>query len=104
MEQIAFKMVLRPGMADEYRLRHDRIWPEVLGLLREAGISDYSIFLDDETDILFAVLWRTPGHRMDALPQAEVMQRWWRHMADIMETHADDSPRQRPLRRMFHME
>jgi L-rhamnose mutarotase len=103
MEQIAFKMFLKPGMADEYRRRHDRIWPELLGLLREAGIGDYSIFLDDETHVLFAVLRRTPAHRMESLPQAEVMQRWWRHMADIMETDADGSPRQRPLQRMFHM-
>lgn len=103
MEQIAFKMFLRPGMADEYRRRHDRIWPELLGLLREAGISDYSIFLDEETHVLFAVLRRTADHRMDSLPQAEVMQRWWRHMADLMDTQADGAPRQQPLRPMFHM-
>lgn len=103
MEQIAFKMFLKPGMAEEYRRRHDRIWPELLGLLREAGISDYSIFLDEETHVLFAVLRRTPHHRMDSLPQAEVMQRWWRDMADLMDTQADGTPRQQPLRPMFHM-
>lgn len=103
MEQIAFKMFLKPGRADEYRRRHDAIWPELLGLLHEAGINDYSIFLDEATHVLFAVLWRTPDHRMDSLPQAEVMQRWWRHMADLMETEADGSPRQQPLRPMFHM-
>jgi L-rhamnose mutarotase len=103
MEQIAFKMFLKPGMADEYRLRHARIWPELVGLLREAGISDYSIFLDDETHVLFAVLRRTSGHRIDSLPQQPVMQRWWQHMADIMETHPDGSPHQQPLRPMFHL-
>jgi len=104
MERIAFKMVLGPGQAEEYRRRHDRIWPELVELLREAGVSDYSIFLDDETNILFAVLRRSVGHRMDALPQSELMQRWWRHMADIMETNADGSPRQRALAPMFHMD
>lgn len=103
MEQIAFKMFLKPGQADEYRRRHDAIWPELLALLHEAGIRDYSIFLDEDTNVLFAVLRRTPGHAMATLPQAEPMQRWWQHMRDIMETHADGSPRQRELVEMFHM-
>ena len=104
MEQIAFKMALGPGQAEEYRRRHDRIWPELVELLRAAGVSDYSIFLDEETNILFAVLHRSEGHRMDTLPEAATMQRWWRHMADIMETNADGSPRQSALAPMFHMD
>jgi L-rhamnose mutarotase len=104
MEQIARRMQLKPGMADEYRLRHERIWPELLTLLRAAGIRDYSIFLDDESSALYAVLRRTPEHAMDGLAHDELMQRWWRHMADIMETNHDGSPRQRPLLPMFHMD
>jgi L-rhamnose mutarotase len=103
MEQIGFAMTLKAGMAAEYRRRHDAIWPELVGLLHEAGIGDYSIFLDDETLTLFAVLRRSADHRMDSLPQAQVMKRWWRHMADIMQTNADGSPRQRALQRVFHM-
>lgn len=103
MEQIAFKMLLNPGQAAEYRRRHDQIWPELVALLHDAGIRDYSIFLDDETNILFAVLRRTPDHCMAALPQTELMQRWWRHMGDIMQTEPDGSPRQCALQPMFHM-
>lgn len=103
MEKIAFKMFLRPGQREEYRRRHDQIWPELVKLLRQSGISDYSIYLDEESDALFAVLWRSAGHRMDSLPKSALMQRWWRHMADIMETNADGSPRQVPLREMFHL-
>lgn len=104
MEQIAFTMFLKPGQAEEYRRRHDAIWPELQALLHAAGIRDYSIFLDAETNLLFAVLRRTPDHRMAGLPHAEPMQRWWRHMADIMETNADGSPRQRALQPMFHLD
>jgi L-rhamnose mutarotase len=103
MEKIAFKMYLRPGQELEYKRRHDEIWPDLVKLLQQAGISDYSIYLDEETSVLFAVLWRTAGHRMDALPKSGLMQRWWRHMADIMEANPDGSPRQAPLREMFHM-
>ncbi len=77
MEKYAFRMKLHPGMAAEYRRRHDAIWPELVTLLREAGISDYSIHLDEETNTLFAVLWRRADHGMDALPAHPVMRRWW---------------------------
>ena len=104
MEQIAFKMFLLPGHAAEYRRRHDEIWRELVDLLHDAGISDYSIFLDEETHTLFAVLRRTADHRMDSLPRSELMQRWWRHMADIMQTNDDGSPRLQSLERMFRMD
>lgn len=103
MEKFAFKMRLTPGFKDAYKQRHDEIWPDLVDALRDAGVSDYSIHLDDETNILFGVLWRTADHRMDALPQTEVMQRWWAHMADIMETNPDNEPVAIPLETVFHM-
>jgi L-rhamnose mutarotase len=103
MEKHAFKMQLNPGAADEYRKRHDAIWPELVDLLHEAGVTDYSIHLDPETDILFGVLWRRKDHGMDRLPDLPVMQRWWAHMADLMQTHPDNAPVVKPLVPMFHM-
>lgn len=103
MEKYAFRMRLNSGMAEEYRRRHDAIWPELVELLRGAGVSDYSIHLDPETNILFGVLWRTDEHGMDDLPSHPVMQRWWAHMADIMETMPDNEPVATPLVPMFHM-
>jgi L-rhamnose mutarotase len=97
-------MKLKPGVTDEYRRRHDEIWPELAQLLHESGIRDYSIFLDEETLHLFAVLKLMPDHRRDRLPQHPVMQRWWHYMADLMETHPDGRPREWPLIQMFHLE
>jgi L-rhamnose mutarotase len=54
MERIAFKMYLNEGQKEEYKKRHAEIWPELKQLLKEAGISEYSIFFDDETNTLFA--------------------------------------------------
>ena len=96
-------MQLNPGCAEEYRRRHDEIWPALVELLKGAGISDYSIHLDEETGTLFGVLWRTQDHRMDDLPAHAVMQRWWAYMADVMETQADDKPVVKDLVPMFHM-
>lgn len=103
MEKIAFRMKLHPGQAEEYERRHDAIWPELVELLREAGVRDYSIHLEPESDILFAVLWRDDDHGMEALPDHPVMQRWWAHMADIMETGPDNAPVTLPLKTVFHM-
>lgn len=103
MEQIAFRMQLKPGQAAEYERRHDAIWPELVSLLKETGISDYSIFLDESDGSLFAVLQRPERHRMDQLPAHEAMRRWWAHMADIMATNPDGSPVSVALRRVFHL-
>lgn len=103
MEKFAFKMKLNPGAKDAYKQRHDDIWPELETLLKEAGVSDYSIHLDEETNILFGVLWRTDDHRMVELPNHAIMQKWWAYMADLMETHADNEPVATPLTPVFHM-
>lgn len=103
MQKHAFKMHLNPGCEAEYRKRHDEIWPELVALLKGAGISDYSIHLDAETNTLFGVLWRSDDHGMDDLPQSPVMQRWWAHMADIMATNDRNEPLATPLQPVFHM-
>ena len=103
MEKYAFRMRLDPGREEEYRRRHEAIWPELVALLREAGVEDYSIHLDRETGQLFGVLWRRDDHGMDDLPNHPVMRRWWAMMADIMETNPDGSPVAVPLVEVFHM-
>lgn len=103
-EKYAFRMQLHPGREDEYRQRHDEIWPELVDLLRAAGIEDYSIHLDRGTHVLFAVLWRRRDHDMDRLPDHPVMRRWWDHMADIMATTPGGEPVVTPLVTVFHME
>lgn len=103
MQRFAFKMFLNPGQRDEYKRRHDEIWPELSKLLTDSGISNYSIFLDEETSTLFAYLERTEDHRMAELPTRAVMQRWWAHMADIMR-YEGSVPVALPLPEMFHMD
>ena len=103
MEKYAFKMHLNSGMKEEYKKRHDDIWPDLVSLLKEAGVSDYSIHLDEETNILFGVLWRSDDHKMDDLPSHEIMKKWWAHMADIMKTHDNNEPVAETLTTVFHM-
>lgn len=100
----AFRMKLKAGATAEYRRRHDEIWPELAQLLREAGIHDYWIFLDEETLHLFAVLKLKAKDRRGMLPSHPLMRRWWDSMADLMETEPDKRPREWPLVPVFHLE
>ncbi|MGE4610465.1 MAG: L-rhamnose mutarotase [Paracoccaceae bacterium] len=104
MEKYAFKMQLNKGCRDEYIRRHDAIWPDLVKLLKNSGVSDYSIYLDTANDSLFGVLWCSDEQALDALPESTVMQRWWAHMADIMEVNPDNSPVATPLDHVFHLD
>ena len=103
-ERVGFAMRLNHGAAEEYRLRHDAIWPRLADLLRSSGISNYSIFLDERTHTLFAYLEREDSHAMDALPEHAIMREWWAYMHDIMATNEDGSPVVTSLVEMFHLE
>jgi L-rhamnose mutarotase len=103
MERVAFKMKLHKGFEAEYKKRHDEIWPELQGLLKDNGISEYAIYLEEATGSLFGVLKIHDRKMLDTLPDNEVMQRWWKHMGDIMETNPDNSPISISLNEVFYL-
>ena len=103
MQRIAFKMKLFKGKEEEYKRRHDEIWPELASLLKETGVSDYSIFLDEETNSLFGVLKIQDASLLDKLPAQPIMKKWWAYMGDIMESNPDNSPVSIPLRDVFYL-
>ena len=103
-EKYIFRMKLHPGRLTEYKKRHDEIRPELVGLLKDAGISDYSIYLDEKANYLFGVLRRSIPQKMTDLPNCPVMQHWWAHMADIMKTRPSNEPVAAPLLPVFHMD
>ncbi len=103
MDRVAFKMKLFPGFEAEYKKRHDEIWPELVALLKETGISEYSIFLDEETNSLFGVLKAEDKALLDTLPTYAVMKKWWAYMGDIMASNPDNSPVSVPLTEVFFL-
>ncbi|CAN5782894.1 L-rhamnose mutarotase [soil metagenome] len=103
MNRLAFKMKLMAGNEQEYRRRHDDIWPDLVVALKQAGISDYNIFLDEETNFLFGSLSIENAESMSELPRLPVMKKWWVYMKDIMETNEDNSPVSIPLKEVFHL-
>ena len=100
----AFTMKLKKGCKAEYKKRHDKIWPELAAELKQAGISDYSIFLDIATGVLFAVQKLSDDNTADSLPERAIMKRWWVHMTDLMDVNPDNSPVCIPLVEVFHID
>lgn len=96
-------MKLFNGCEDEYKKRHDAIWPELKTLLKETGVEDYSIFLDKETNILLGVLKVKDPLKLNELPNHPVMKKWWGYMKDIMESNEDNSPVSVPLKEVFYL-
>lgn len=101
MSVIAFTMKIHPDKAEEYKRRHDQIWPELTRLLDEHGIYDYSIHLDVNASTLFAVHKVKPRNKLAELPKHPLMQKWWAYMSDIMETNEDNSPKINDLYPVF---
>ena len=104
MKRVAFKMKLYRGQEAEYKRRHDELWPELKQLLKQAGIEDYSIFLDEETNDLFGILKIEDAKQLDELPKHPIMKKWWSYMKDIMETNLDHSPVSIPLKGVFYLD
>lgn len=100
----AFKMKLKPSHKQEYKKRHDEIWSELSIALSEAGVRDYSIYLDEDTNTLFAFQKLTLENTSDDLPDNPIVKKWWAYMADIMETNPDNSPVVVKLQEVFHMD
>lgn len=96
-------MHLNPGQSEEYKRRHDELWPELGNLLKATGTSNYAIFLDEDTNTLFGVMEVDDPAALDDLPKHPVMQRWWAFMGDIMATNPDNSPVSKPLKEVFFL-
>jgi len=103
-KRVAFKMKVHPGKIGEYQQRHEQLWPELHRLLKESGLSEYSIFFDEETNYLFAFQKQSGEQGSQDLGETEIVQKWWKYMADIMETNPDHSPVSVSLKEVFYME
>lgn len=88
MQRIAFLMRIKAGSEEEYRRRHQQVWPEMLAELKAAGCQNYSIFLKDLQ--LFAYLEVADFVRFrEYLASSAVSDRWESMMSDILEREVD---------------
>ena len=99
-----FKMKLYPGQEAEYEKRHNELWDEMKEMIHEYGGKNYTIFLDEETNVLFGYIEIESEEKWDRSAETEICQKWWEYMSDIMETNADNSPVSVPLKNVFHLD
>jgi len=104
VKRLAFKMYLKPGCKDEYKKRHAALWPQMKDVLKASGVGNYSIYLDEDTNTLFAYQEVTDGQGSQDLGNNLIVQKWWDYMSDLMEVNPDNSPISVPLGNMFHLE
>jgi L-rhamnose mutarotase len=104
MQRLAFKMKLNKGQKEAYMQRHNALWPELKALLKDSGVSEYSIFFDDETHTLFAFQKVSGNNGSQDLAENLIVKKWWDFMADIMEVNQDNSPVSIPLEEVFYLE
>lgn len=100
----SFKMKLYEGQKNEYEKRHNELWPEMKEMIHEYGGKNYSIFLDEETNILYGYIEIESEERWAKTAETEICKKWWTYMADIMETNTDNSPVSVDLIEVFHLE
>lgn len=103
-KRMAFKMHLKPGCKEEYKRRHAALWQEMKDLLKAQGISNYSIFLDEDTGCLFGYQEVEGDASSQDMGGCEVVRRWWDYMSDIMDVNPDNSPVSIPLDQVFFLE
>lgn len=99
----AFRMRVYADRLAEYTERHNPIWPELADTLHAHGVSNYSIFHDPGTSVLFAYAEVESEERWAAIADTDVCQRWWAYMQELMDTHTDGSPVSTDLREVFHL-
>lgn len=96
-------MKVFPDCYDEYKRRHDAIWPEMKEELRRHGYRNYSIYLDRQTGMLFAYYETDDEPATQSMAATEICRKWWHYMKDVMETNPDESPVSRDLGEVFHL-
>lgn len=104
MYRVSFKMFLKNGFQKEYKRRHDKLWPDLKKLLKQNGVNNYNIFLDKDTNELFAFLHVDNKSYLSRLKSNKIMKKWWYFMSDIMECNEDNSPKTIELKQVFFLE
>lgn len=97
-------MKVFPDCYDEYKRRHDAIWPEMKAELRRHGYRNYSIYLDRQTGMLYSYYETDDEPATRSMAATEICRKWWHYMKDVMETNPDESPVSRDLGEVFHLE
>jgi L-rhamnose mutarotase len=91
VERICFTFELQPGMEDEYKRRHDEIWPELVDAIKDAGISNYTLFRRDRQVIAYAECEPDVATAFSKVGATDVNARWAAWFEDVIVRLTDES-------------
>lgn len=96
MEKYAWKGLIVPGKLEEYKRRHDEIWPEMKQMLHEAGIRNYTIW-NTGNELFGYYECDSVAYASAYQAQSEVTKKWDAYMADILIMEKDPVTGAQPL-------
>lgn len=106
MERVCFLGRVQPERLAEYRARHERVWPDMLAALQEAGWGNYSLFLTEDGLLVGYLETQDYQAALDRMAATEVNARWQRDMAPYF-TELDGLPPDQGFKRVgeiFHVD
>ncbi|MGA2530049.1 MAG: L-rhamnose mutarotase [Acidimicrobiales bacterium] len=106
MQRICFHLQVRPERVEEYRVRHQAVWPEMQAALRETGWRNYSLFLAEDGLLTGYLECEDFDASVQAMGRSEVNARWQEDMAGFFQGIEGSQPDQsmRPLLEIFHID
>ena len=90
MERICFTFELYPGAEEEYKRRHDEIWPELVEVIEEAGIRNYTLFRSGTQVIAYAECHPDVATAFGKVGATDVNRRWAEWFRDLIVSLTDE--------------
>jgi L-rhamnose mutarotase len=105
MQRICFTLQVKPDRLEEYRARHQQVWPELLSALSEAGWSNYSLFLRDDGLLIGYCETDNFDRALENMATTEVNARWQASVVDLFEGNENRAAdeRMRPIPQVFFL-
>jgi L-rhamnose mutarotase len=104
MERAFFTFEIRPGTEDEYKRRHDEIWPELVAVIKDAGVSNYSIFRRGTQVFLYLECEPDRETAFSKIGATEVNARWSEWFEDIIIDMTDENGELRWGEEVWHLD
>jgi L-rhamnose mutarotase len=103
VERLCFTFEIRPGTEDEYKRRHDEIWPELVEAIKDAGIANYTLFRRGTTVVGYAECEPDVATSFGKVGQTEVNRRWAEWFEDVIVTLVDENGELFRLDEVWHL-
>lgn len=104
MQRFCFTFRIKPGTEDEYKRRHDEVWPEMLQALHASGISNYTLFRRGLDIFAYAECEPDAETAFARMGATEVDQRWSKWFEEILDYRFDAEGKPLVAQEVWHLD